>query len=388
MGLLFVSQNPYAVGGRARNEESATVHKGEIYVRGEELIFSGLDARASMPLEGLRMKRNRWLGGAIEISHRSAPNWTFFTRNDKLLYDPAFQSRRSLVEFAADCRVHFYRLRRTFRNACLLLLLVMIFCAPARNYATQKVVRYIPVKTEVELGDSAFKEISNEIELVSDPHLIGELHRITERLVQSLPKEDKQFPFRFHIALNPDVNAFALPGGNIVVNSGLLIEAKNAEEIAGILGHEMGHVTGRHSMGRLCQGLGTLALFAAIFGSIESSPDAAFGMIVLKYSRDNETDADERALKYLCAARVNPEALASFFKRLAEANRAAKFPAADLLSTHPLPQDRAEALKKLIARSTTVSFTPIEMDYESFRNVIRERQAQRKIPVRVEKERR
>ena len=154
------------------------------------------------------------------------------------------------------------------------------------------------------------------------------------------------FEFRFMLAKSDDVNAFALPGGFVVVNVGLLREAQSGDEIAAVLAHELSHVTLRHSTKRLAGSLGAGAALALVLGFVDLGAPAytIAHLSGLSYERDQETEADEQGLELLTRAGISPLAMASFFERMGSLARPP-----EILSTHPDPGDRAERARRLAA---------------------------------------
>lgn len=161
--------------------------------------------------------------------------------------------------------------------------------------------------------------------------------------------------FEVYLSRDSAMNAFALPGGIIVVNRGLLSRAKSPEEVLGVLAHEMAHVEARHTLKAMAGRLGFLVGYlsiAAIAGTDAAGVAAqAGGLFTLKYSRDDESSADARGMEFLRNARVSPSGMIDFFSRL-EVEQAAlgKLGAAiELLSTHPLSSERVARIREFAA---------------------------------------
>ena len=142
-------------------------------------------------------------------------------------------------------------------------------------------------------------------------------------------------------------NAFALPGGWVVVFRGLIEQAEAPEEVAGVLAHEIGHVVHRHGTERIFKALGVRLLVQIVTGGVSDSLMSSAGevLLLLSYSREDEAEADAAALDLLAAAGMRNDGLAAFFRRLAE--RDAELPAAlRFLSTHPSHGARARDLAR------------------------------------------
>lgn len=181
------------------------------------------------------------------------------------------------------------------------------------------------------------------------------LGRLVDRLAAPL---DTPYRFTVRVARTPgQVNAFAAPGGNIVILSGLIDKADSAEVVAGVLAHEMGHAVERHATEGIVRALGLAAIIGAITGDAASigASSAQLGatLLTLSYSRQAEAEADARGVEMLNAADIDAEGLAGFFERLmadkddggrADEDRSG----ADyggLLRSHPASRARAEAIR-------------------------------------------
>lgn len=188
---------------------------------------------------------------------------------------------------------------------------------------------------------------------------LAAIRKIAEHLQASNPSL-KAIQFDFHISPSTDVNAYALPGGIIVMNVGLLQKAESAEEIAGVLAHEMAHVERRHTFKSLANRIGYFAgliMLSTIVGS-DAAVVIAKGtdLVSLKHSRDDEREADAQGLIFLRNAKVDASGMISFFKKLNE-QEASTMGATSLrfLSTHPLSSERVEKLNEQLKQDGQVS---------------------------------
>jgi len=151
------------------------------------------------------------------------------------------------------------------------------------------------------------------------------------------------------------VNAFALPGGKVGVYTGLLKLAETDDELAVVIGHEIAHVTARHGSERMSKGLAAAVLGAALEVATEESRNrnlilTAYGIgaggTMLKFSRDNESEADYIGIRYAAKAGYDPHAAIDFWRKMAREEKGARLPA--FLSTHPTDTKRIADLEKAI----------------------------------------
>jgi beta-barrel assembly-enhancing protease len=202
---------------------------------------------------------------------------------------------------------------------------------------------------EVELGREAARKVEQEQRILRDPQVTDYVDGVGQRLASRSKRSNIRYTFK--VVDSPEINAFALPGGFIYVNRGLIEAADNESEVAGVLGHEIGHVAGRHSaeqmkkagianlglgvLGAVLGGKGGAAGLAQVGGQIGAS--AAF----MKFSRDDERAADRLGVQNLYDAGYNPEGMVTFFEKLGELRKSQPSKLTTFFSTHPDPTERA-----------------------------------------------
>ena len=188
------------------------------------------------------------------------------------------------------------------------------------------------------------------------------IRQIGQKLVATIP-EQNSWPFEFHVVPQKEINAFALPGGQMFVNIGTILAAKNEAELAGVMGHEMSHVYMQHSAKQagkaqktsLIAGIAEVALSASGIGNAAGGLVGQLGQmgiqmgaegLMMKYSRTDESQADAVGTVILYKAGYNPQAMANFFGTLAAQGGPTP---PQLFSDHPNPGNREEAVAKEIA---------------------------------------
>lgn len=212
--------------------------------------------------------------------------------------------------------------------------------------------RIVPVSWEEKLGEAVLDQVVEYFagqEEKAQRRCVAEAGwQALEGLIEKLDAA-VETPYQFkHIVVDLDVtNAFALPGGQIVVFKGLLDFAESPEEVAAVLAHEMGHVVLRHGTQSMLKSLGITFFFGIMLGDMGSGAIAAAGetLVSVTYSREAETEADTFALNALQSAGITADGLVSFFKRLQEVE--GDLPGVlQLLSTHPSSESRAKVAAK------------------------------------------
>ena len=222
----------------------------------------------------------------------------------------------------------------------------------------------VPVSWEEQLGQSVIEQLAPPSAQCTDPVRIQPIKEIVTTLTNTLP--NSPYTFRVMVVDNPAVNAFAAPGGYIVIFRGLLERTQTAEELAGVLAHELQHVVKRHATRMLIQHASTGLLFAALTGG--GGDPAAIGLEgartlgILRYSRRHEEEADAEGVQMLVAAGIDPKGMITFFETLAEEGKGMpEF--LKYVSTHPSTADRITRLQSLAAQ---VEGNPVKLlpDYD------------------------
>jgi predicted Zn-dependent protease len=224
------------------------------------------------------------------------------------------------------------------------------------NRGVGKGVNFYSLEKEIALGKGLAQEVERSSKLIDDPIVTEYVNRVGQNLVRN---SDARVPFTIKVIDSDEVNAFALPGGFFYVNSGLILRAQEESELAGVMAHEISHVTARHGTRNATKGemmqLATIPLILlgpagwAGYGLYEGL-NIAIPLTYLKFSRDAEREADFLGLQYMYKAGYDPNSFVTFFERIQadEKRRPGTIP--KVFSTHPPTPDRIDAAQKEIAR--------------------------------------
>lgn len=204
--------------------------------------------------------------------------------------------------------------------------------------AASALAGHVPISVDKRLGAQSAAAVEATSSPCTDPGPKNYVETIAAPLVRAL--DDPRWEFRFVVVDDEEVNAFALPGGFVTVDMGLLENAEGGDEVAAVLAHELEHVVRRHGTRRMLRELGTAVIFGAVFGGTDVSVPASVVRDFMSnaYDRSEESEADALGLELLVRAGIDPTGMSRFFQRLA--NGSVTPPA--ILSTHPDPGDRAE----------------------------------------------
>ena len=223
-------------------------------------------------------------------------------------------------------------------------------------------VSRIPVEWEQKLGESAYRDFLSHQDVVKEGPGVAAIEEMTHRLTEQIPNN----PYKFQVTVvkSDVVNAFALPGGYVVVFTGLMKKAENGEEVAGVLSHELNHVLQRHGLERIVKNVGLLTVVAIVLGNqqglIGMMKQLGVELLTLKFGREQETEADLKGLQLLQRAKIDPSGMIRFFERLSEKDEGR----IEWLSTHPMSTARAERLKTERAALPKTLPVPFTFDWK------------------------
>jgi predicted Zn-dependent protease len=245
--------------------------------------------------------------------------------------------------------------RRMARTAGLTVAFLLCVTGCAINPVTgERQLALISEQQEVALGAESAKEVQQSIGFVSDAGLQSYVAMVGKSM--ALQSERPDLPWEFHVVDDPSPNAFALPGGYIFITRGLMDLITNEAELAAVLGHEIGHVTARHSVTQLSRaqlaqlGLGIGSVLSPEIAQLGQLASQGLGLLFLKYGRDAERQADELGFRYMLDQGYQVEQMAHVFAALQQSSKlAGASPLPDWLSSHPSEPERIANTEARIA---------------------------------------
>lgn len=207
---------------------------------------------------------------------------------------------------------------------------------------------------EVQMGQEYAQQINAQLPIVQDPELNRYINVLGDSIARLTSRGD--LDWHFFIVDAKDVNAFAVPGGFVYVNRGLIERADQMDELAGVLGHEIGHVVRRHTVKQMekAQGANIGVTLACILTSICNSQVAgaainiAGGAVFARFSRQDEAEADAEGFKNVVRAGISPVGMVTMFQKLLEERRNRPAGVEAWFLTHPLEEDRINAVQAQI----------------------------------------
>jgi beta-barrel assembly-enhancing protease len=236
------------------------------------------------------------------------------------------------------------------------------------------------VQEEVQMGRQYAAEINRQLPIVQD----AAVHRYINELGNSIARHADQrgVQYQFYVVNSEVVNAFAVPGGFIYINRGLIDRAENLSELAGVVGHEIAHVVARHGVDQMVRmqraevgvALGSI-LLGQPSGAAAAGVQLGAGLYFARHSREAEREADDLAVRYLTSAGINPEGVVTFFQKLMQEQQRRPTAVEQWFATHPLTQERVDntrAAVQAIPAAQRRNLTTNTQAFQQFKTRVRQ----------------
>jgi Zn-dependent protease with chaperone function len=350
--------DPIYPGGAFQGDDDSGAVVGQIVVSMFTVRFETEGFMLDLPTQGLEIALDE-SGERVLFAHANFPGWTVYSLDPSILNHRSFQQQWLKTQVNAlkvehdGPSKHAVRVYAVFGG----LLAVLIGLWAFSNVIVGIIVGMMPSSWEDKVGQASYAEMTQEFKKLSDPAYTNRLFLVTERLKKGLPSDAPKFDYM--VADDDMVNAFALPGGHVIVMRGLIEEA-TPDELAGVLAHEMSHVIQKHGMRQIAQIIGPVLVFKYLFNSdsaLAALVEVSAVLSTLQYSRANETEADEKGWDILLKANIDPRSLESFFKKL---NKIDPHEGEAFFSTHPATSERIKHLEQRWQESPKKSgFVPV-----------------------------
>jgi len=226
---------------------------------------------------------------------------------------------------------------------------------------------------EVEMGAQYSAQINQQLPIITDALVNQYINTLGMELARVA--DTRSLEWHFYVVNSPEVNAFAVPGGYVYVNRGLIERAARMDQVAGVLGHEIGHVTHRHSVKQMEQQNGaqigvTVAcvLQPAVCNSgLGSTAINVVGTAVFaKFSRNDEAEADQAGIEYTTKAGIDPRGIPEMFQILLDERQTAPSKVEAWFATHPLEEDRIRDTEQTIAKYNVAQLNQLTKDTQNF----------------------
>jgi predicted Zn-dependent protease len=222
------------------------------------------------------------------------------------------------------------------------------------NRSVDKGINFYSIEKEIGIGKQMAQEVERQAKIVDDPIIAEYVNRVGQNLVRN---SDAKVPFTIKVIDSEEINAFALPGGFFFVNTGILLNADNEAEMAGVMAHEIAHVAARHGTRQATRGdminYGSIPLI--FLGgwtgfAIRQGAGLAIPMGFLQFNRGFETEADMLGLQYMYKAGYDPVAFVDFFEKVQSLEKRKPGAMAKVFSDHPPTGDRITKSQQIIQK--------------------------------------
>lgn len=346
--------------GREYAPDSAVATAVELQLEGEVLIVKATVSGSEAQLEKVgKLHLNDFeieVGGFSSTTTmlKHVPSKTTLMVEDATLLDALSATKTPLAEKAAKARGQIKAVPRKVATTWGIVLGGTFALVAAVYLSLEGIIDWVaertPPSVERFVGETYVRIMPGNNERAETPNQ-RRIDKIAKRLVDNI--KNNPYRFEFIVVESEDVNAASLPGGIVIVNSGLINHAESDDEIAGVLAHEIGHVTRKHALRKMLHSIGIGNLVSIVFGGI--SPEAATIMSQavdlegLSYGRAKEFDADSVGTQLAYESDYNPNGLVGFFTRMQE-ELGGNNKLLEIVSTHPMPADRVDRIKQQIEK--------------------------------------
>jgi len=328
---------------------------GKMTLTGEVLRFECDRGSIEWPLAEIELSLGGHNDQHLFLVRRGSPKATLSTSDLALLDHPAFAGHSAVRAQASRTRRQAGRIPRPLIAAGIILLALLaglVALVVQKDRVIHSLAKKIPMEWEREFGKTIYDQLAKDHKILTN-HVAfaAQVRAVTNALLPVIARDG--LDYHFYIIEDTNLNAFAVPGGHVFIHTALLSAVKRPEELAGVLAHEIAHVTQRHGFRKLLDTAGLWFAVSAVFGDVEGITavlvEGSQFLLNQKFSRDFEREADDVGWEYLVAANVNPRGMIDFFATLKKEQE--KSPAGqmaeeyNLISTHPATAERMERLE-------------------------------------------
>jgi beta-barrel assembly-enhancing protease len=354
---------------------------GTMVVDQQGILFNVQQERIRLPLQNLQVS----LGGAsnrlVFFEHPLVNGWSFYTSDLGILRNSHLGNQPAVAALFAQAK----RKRVLGWGAIGVAIALILMLILRMDLVTGMIAKKIPVSWEQQLGESTIAQYQLGKDVMDKKESDAVLDPLTESLISAL--DNSPYQYQFHIVNDGSLNAFALPGGEVMIHSALILRAESAEELLGVMAHEIIHVEQQHGLRGVIGATGIYVIASAVFGDVSGIMATLTGAAPLllnqSYSRRFETESDLKGFALLQKANINPVGLASFFEKMIEEekkqlekiegenNRELVKGALQFLSTHPASEERIQKLNELATNTNQADYQNLETEFSALQAAVK-----------------
>lgn len=349
---------------KAKLHQKDSTEDGFLKIENEKLIFYNEKIEINIKKSEISVRKNET--GAFFISKTGDDAFKFSTEEYSILRDDFFKTNVEKIQRASSIHRHKKWVNIFLFGILGSILIVIGILIFFRKNIVDSVVAKIPTSVEEKIGRSYIEQMKKNSELDTSTILNDSLNLRINTLLKSI---NIQYDLKIYISNSEEVNAFALPGGHIVFNKGLLKMAASWEEVLGVAAHEAAHMTEKHHLRGLVSKFGVFNLLRLFIGDGGAMHDliltSGAKLDELANSREFEEEADLKGFEYLMNAKINPEGMKIFFTKLDKLKDNHKVP--EFMNTHPSTSARIDIIDNMLKESGNNKFIALG-EYEPFKS--------------------
>ena len=351
---------------------------GELTLSPSEVLFQAEEITYKIPLLHLNVSAGGAGNRFVFLKDKTQNDISIYTSDKAILKNPTLAYNKDLAHEISGSKK---TLRKTLTGSLSILVIIVAIIASLyllKDKMVEGLANQVPAEWEKTAGDKLFTALSLQYRFAQNDSLKKEFLKVGAPLFKQVEKEGYKIDLYF--VKDASINAFALPGGKVVVQTGLIENAKSWEEVMGVLGHELAHVSRRHHTRGIINNIGIYTILSAVVGDISALAGTFANMggelASLSNSRSFENEADETGWDYLLKAKINPAGLISLFETLKKEENHKLDSVLDnkvdlsFLSTHPAIDERIKHLKEK-QKDIHEKFKPLPDTFKDFKDRLR-----------------
>ncbi len=323
---------------------------GKLFNGEHALRFECEQGTVELPYTDLEIGFGTRKDPRVTFTHPEHENCELVAANEDILGAPPFRSRNNLRLRIREMEEQREGVKRIVLTFAFFVVFIggSALAGAGVEWALPHLIEHVPVSFEKKLGDEVAGKVRSRAKVWNDTNVTAQLNAIVQRLAKTQPKNECEF--RVAVLESREPNAFALPGGSIFVNKGLLLLMTNSVEVAGVLSHEIGHVVKRHGCRTLITSVGPSYAIQFVLGDnhgmLSVLAEGSHLLVEQSFSRDFEREADETGFDMMLAANLDPRGLEQGLRRLRdyEQKTFGGHEGSRALSSHPPTPERIDRL--------------------------------------------
>jgi predicted Zn-dependent protease len=344
---------------------------GEIKVNASCITFTSESQKVEFSFHLLQITNGGNNRELIFFAHPNKVGLTFYTTQKAILNESVFHEDPELKEQITILKSSRRIILIGTSIGFVIVISIIVSLFLLKKTFLEALANKAPIEWEAKIGDKLFESLKYQNEFIHNDSLEQEFLIAAKPLIDQVRKEGTKVEFYF--IKQATINAFALPGGKVVIQTGLIDHANSWEEVLGVVGHELAHVTRRHHLRGVINNLGLYVIVSSLIGDVNSAAGAVINtggdLASLSNDRAFETEADETGMNYLIASHIDPKGMISFFKTLKKESGSKMDDYSSFMSTHPATSDRIQHLNELLKNRKCI-IKNVKGDFKAFKKHI------------------